>query len=344
MTADPAGAPTSETVEVRVPGRVNLIGDHTDYTGGRAMPMAIDRWTTLRVHRGGTTVHLVSADEAEPVDIELPLSIDPSRITPPWGRFVAGVIAETGATRGLHGTIETTIPVGAGLSSSAALGIGVALGLGVDTSAVELAQLTRRAEHRATGVPTGIMDQLCIASATAGHATTIDCTTLEVTHVPIPDSANIVVRFIAHRTLDGSPYAERVAQCRAAEAVIGPLASASIGDLEHLDDEVLCRRARHVISENHRVGAFAAALGADDLVTAGEIMVESHHSLRDDYEVSTPEIDRAVAELSALDGVHGARLTGGGFGGCVVALCAPGVEIAGGWPVRPVGAASVSDH
>ena len=344
MTPHPTDAQAPETIEVRVPGRVNLIGDHTDYTGGRAMPMAIDRWTTLRVHRGGTSVHLVSADEVEPMEIELPLDIDPSRISPPWGRFVAGVIAEMGATTGLRGTVETTIPVGAGLSSSAALGIGIALGLGFDASTVELAQLTQRAEHRATGVPTGIMDQLCIASATAGHATAIDCTTLEVTHVPIPETATIIVRFIAHRTLDGSPYAERVAQCRAAESVIGPLASASIGDLDRLDDDILRRRARHVISENHRVGAFAAALEADDLVAAGEIMIESHHSLRDEYEVSTPEIDRAVAELSALDGVHGVRLTGGGFGGCVVSLCAPGVEIAGGWPVRPVGAASVSDR
>lgn len=342
MSADPTDIAAAETIEIRVPGRVNLIGDHTDYTGGRAMPMAIDRWTTLRVHRGGTAVHLVSADETDPVEIELPLTADPGHISPPWGRFVAGVIAEMGATTGLRGTIETTIPVGAGLSSSAALGIGVALGLGFDGSAVELAQLTQRAEHRATGVPTGIMDQLCIASATAGHATNIDCTTLEVTHVPIPDAARIVVHFIAHRTLDGSPYAERVAQCRAAESVIGPLATASIGDVDDLQDDVLARRARHVISENHRVGAFAAALGADDLVAAGEIMAESHRSLRDDYAVSTPEIDRAVAELSVLPGVHGVRLTGGGFGGCVVALCGPGVEIAGGWPVRPVSAASVS--
>ncbi len=344
MTAgrDTSSGAYGESIEVRVPGRVNLIGDHTDYTGGLALPMAIDRWTVLRGDRGGMSVHLASADESETVDLALPLATEASRVTPQWGRFVAGVIAEMEPTTGLRGHVETTIPVGAGLSSSAALGIGVALGLGFEGDAVDLAQLTQRAEHRATGVPTGIMDQLCIASATDGHATAIDCTTLEVTQVPVPETARVVVRFIAHRTLDGSPYAERVAQCRAAEAVIGPLATASLSDVDRLDDDLLRRRARHVVSENGRVRVFAAALAAGDLVTAGETMVDSHRSLRDDYEVSTPEIDRAVGELNALPGVYGVRLTGGGFGGCVVALCRPGTEIDGGWLVRPVGAATIS--
>jgi galactokinase len=338
-TAESGSEGPGAAVAVRVPGRVNLIGDHTDYTGGLALPMAIDRWTVLSGHRGGRRVMLESADEDQPVEIPLPLEIDPSRVSPDWGRFVAGVIAEMQPDEGVTASIHTTIPVGAGLSSSAALGVGVALALGFDGSAVELAQLVRRSEHRATGVPTGIMDQLCIASATAGHATLIDCQQLEVTQIPIPDDAQITVRFIAHRTLDGSPYAERVAQCHAAEAVIGPLNHARPDDLAQLDDPVLYRRARHVISENERVRQFADALSHGDLFAAGEIMSDGHRSLRDDYEVSTAQIDQAVEALIGQPGVYGARLTGGGFGGCVVALCRPGTEIAGAWVVRPVGAA-----
>ena len=329
-----------ERVHVRAPGRVNLIGDHTDYTGGLVLPMAIDRWTELRGRRGGDRVHLTSADEPEPVDLTLPLAGEPRDVRPAWGRFVAGVVAELAPTEGLEGRLTTTIPVGAGLSSSAALGVAVALGLGHGGDAVALAQLVRRSEHRATGVPTGIMDQLCIASAVEGHATLIDCTTLEVTQVPIPEDVAIVVRFVAHRTLDGSPYAERVAQCAAAAAIVGPLATARPEDVEVLEDPVLRRRARHVVTENARVRRFAAALGTGDLATAGAVMVEGHRSLRDDYEVSTPAMDAAVEELLAVPGVHGARLTGGGFGGCVVALCERGTVVEDGWHVRPVGAAT----
>lgn len=331
---------TGGEVHVRAPGRVNLIGDHTDYTGGLVLPMAIDRWTELRGRRGGDRVHLTSADEPEPVDLTLPLAGEPRDVRPAWGRFVAGVVAELAPTEGLEGRLTTTIPVGAGLSSSAALGVAAALGLGHGGDAVALAQLVRRSEHRATGVPTGIMDQLCIASAVEGHATLIDCTTLEVTQVPIPEDVAIVVRFVAHRTLDGSPYAERVAQCAAAAAIVGPLATARPEDVEVLEDPVLRRRARHVVTENARVRRFAAALGTGDLATAGAVMVEGHRSLRDDYEVSTPAMDAAVEELLAVPGVHGARLTGGGFGGCVVALCERGTVVEDGWHVRPVGAAT----
>jgi galactokinase len=325
-------------VTVRVPGRVNLIGDHTDYSGGLVLPMAIDRWTTLRGRPEGTVVRLASASEPDVVEFELPLTIDPSAVTPSWGRFVAGVVAELAPAQGFDGTLTTSIPVGAGLSSSAALGVAVALGLGFTGTAEELAGLVRRSEHRATGVPTGIMDQLCIASALEGHAMRIDCTTLDVTPVPLPEDAQIVVRFVAHRTLDGSGYTRRVAECHAIEDLIGPLVQATPADVTRIVDPLLARRARHVVTENARVRRFAAALGAGDLAAAGRVMAESHASLRDDYEVSTPEVDRVVAELSALPRVYGARMTGGGFGGCVVALCEPGADIHRGWTVRPVGA------
>ena len=339
-------ADTDDQIMVRVPGRVNLIGDHTDYTGGLALPMAIDRWTLLTGRRSGRRVELTSDAEAGAVDLSLPLANEPAQVQPSWGRFVAGVVAEMGPTVGLQGRVDTTIPVGAGLSSSAALGVAVALALGFEGSAVELAQLGRRAEHRATGVPTGIMDQLCIASARAGQATLLDCNSLDVTHVPIPDEARIAVVFVAHRTLDGSPYADRVAQCAAAEAVIGPLRLANPHDVDRLDDPLLRRRARHVVTENARVLHFAEALRTGDLEAAGAQMRASHASLRHDYEVSTPQIDDVVDRLNSQPGVYGARLTGGGFGGCIVALCAPGTDVPNAWWVTPVAGAhrSASRH
>ena len=335
---DPASA--SEHVHVRVPGRVNLIGDHTDYTGGLVFPLAIDRWTEITGIRSGR-VRLASVDAAEHVDFGLgeaaggPIS--------GWARYVAAVIEEMAPAHGVEGCVSTTLPIGAGLSSSAALELAVALALGFDGSAVELALLGQRAEHRATGMPTGIMDQLCIASARSGHAMLIDCHTLDIAHVPVPDNVDIVVRFVMNRTLEGSAYAERVRECAEAEERIGPLRSAGPADVERITDERLRRRARHVVSENQRVRDFAAAQAAGDLQRAGLLMIESHRSLRDDYEVSIPEVDAVVEQLCATPGVRGARMTGGGFGGCVVALCDPGTEVEG-WHVRPVaGAQRITD-
>lgn len=321
------------TVTVRAPGRVNLIGDHIDYLGGRVFPIAIDRWTEIT---GMPTERLVltSADEDDPVDV--PVDGGPSTASlPGWGRYVVAVAAELGTTRGLTGTVRTSIPIGAGLSSSASFELALALALGFEGSEVELARLGQRAEHRATGVPTGIMDQLCIAAAREGHATLIDCERLEVEHVPFPTDVQIVVRYVAHRTLEGSGYADRVAQCRAAEEAIGPLRSAAPSDLAAIEDETVRRRARHVVTEIRRVDDFVTAIAAGDYGRAGEIMVSSHRSLRDDYEVSTSQMDEAIDDLIRRPGVYGARMTGGGFGGCVVALCRPDIDI-DGWRVRPV--------
>ena len=211
---------------VHAPGRVNLIGDHTDYTGGLVFPMAIDRGTTIDYTTTATTperIRLTSADEPGTVDIPLPVGVDPAasplggvRTSPPWH-------ASSASTAGLTGEITSDIPSGAGLSSSAALECAIGLALGFDGSPTELALAARRAEHAATGVPTGIMDQLCIAAATAGHATLIDCHTLDVTQVPVPTDIDIVVEFVAHRTLVGSAYSDRVAECARAEDVLGPL-------------------------------------------------------------------------------------------------------------------------
>jgi galactokinase len=318
---------------VQAPGRVNLIGDHTDYTGGLVFPMAIDLALTMLVHDSPGVVDLCSDTLEGRVVFSLPVAGEPSRVVPAWGAFVAAVAAELPAPRGATGTIRSTIPSGAGLSSSAALECATALALGFDGNPVELALLAQRAERTATGVPTGIMDQLCIASAIDGHATLIDCHSLHVEHVPVPDEIDVVVKFVSHRTLVGSAYADRVAECALAEVDIGPLRLADVDDLDAVTDDTARRRARHVVGENRRVRAFASALTAGDYEHAGRLMTQSHRSLRDDFDTSTPTMDAAVESWCATPGVFGARMTGGGFGGCVVAICTPGA-LDDGWIVR----------
>jgi galactokinase len=313
---------------------VNLIGDHTDYTGGLVFPMAIDRGITIEYTEGGATIDLTSDTQDQRVSIDLPVSGSPGDVGVAWGTYVAAVAHELRADSGLSGHVSSTIPAGAGLSSSAALECAVGLALGFTGTPEELALMAQRAEHAATGVPTGIMDQLCIAAAIDGHATMIDCHTLDVAHVPIPDDVDVVVLFVAHRTLVGSAYADRVAECARAEATLGPLRLATLDDIARVDlDEVARRRSRHVISENQRVRDFAGALERADYTTAGAIMSASHRSLAVDFETSTAAMDAAVADLAARAGVFGARMTGGGFGGCVVALCEPGA-LAEGWLVH----------
>ena len=323
------------------PGRINLIGDHTDYTGGLVFPMAINRHTIIDARfTDDSSVSLKSADEPDAANFSLPISDIPS-VQPQWARYIAAVATECNATRGITGTITTDIPIGSGLSSSAALEVATALALGFNGSARELAQLTQRAEHVATGVPTGIMDQLCIASAQEHHAMLIDCSTLEVVHSPIPEECKVVVQFIAHRTLQGSEYSDRVVQCNAAEAIIGPLRSASIDMLGQITDATISQRARHVISENQRVRDFAQALASNDLQHAGQLMNEGHRSLALDFHSSTSSMDKAVDEIQKIPGVYGARMTGGGFGGCVVALCSHDAHVPG-WTVSAVGAARLA--
>jgi galactokinase len=321
------------TIHVRAPGRVNLIGDHTDYTGGMVLPMAIDRWTEIRAVPAGS-ISLRSVNEVLPA--ELPLEIDdPQNVEPHWARYVAGVVAEMQPYGGIDGTVSSDIPIGAGLSSSAALELAVALALGFDGDSLALAQLCRRAEVRASGVPCGIMDQLVIAAGVAGHALLIDCGDLTIEPVMIPDDVEVVVQFVAHRVLVGSAYAKRVDECATAEELIGPLRLATLNDTISIADPVIRARAQHVVSENQRVRDFADALRSGDLRAAGTSMIASHNSLRDLYETSTPVMDAAVEQLAGRRGVHGARMTGGGFGGCVVALTEPGLGL-DGWVVRAV--------
>ena len=333
---------TNKQLSFRSPGRVNLIGDHTDYTGGLVLPMAIDRYTTISGTRTPSTIRLRSQNEPETVKFELPIS-SPEKVTPRWGRYVAGVAAEMqNRAQGFDGEISCTIPIGAGLSSSAALEVATALALGDTSTPVERAKLCQRAEHRAVGVPCGIMDQLTVTSGIRDHALLIDCHELTILPVQLPNDVKVVVQFIAERKLTSSSYAERVAQCNAAEEIVGPLRLANLSSLASIANKTIFRRARHVVSENQRVRDFAAMLRTGDLKSAGKLMIESHNSLDHDFETSTPQMNSAVAAAISQPGVYGARMTGGGFGGCIVILADAAAKI-DGWQVRAVAGATQLD-
>ena len=301
---------------------MNLIGDHTDYTGGLVLPMAIDRDTTV-TFTASSGVDLKSRDLEGDVRFSLPAT-DASLVQPPWGRYVAGVAAAMHErrmpTRGFTGTVSTTVPIGGGLSSSAALEVAAALAFGIDADAATIAAVCRRAEHIATSVPCGIMDQLTSVAGVKDHALLIDCHTLDITPIRIPEGVSVWVVAVSSRSLDGSEYPTRVAQCAAAEREIGPLRSADLASVNKIADSTIRSRARHVVGENERVREFAAALGADNAREAGSIMYEGHRSLSRDFETSTAAMDAAVDYFARVPGVHGVRMTGGGFGGCVVIL------------------------
>jgi galactokinase len=335
-------------VTARAPGRVNLIGDHTDYTGGLCFPIAIDRGIEIsgRSDRALTEVRLTSADHPAAV---IPLDVvDAAAAQPEWARYVAGVVAELRPQIGFTGVVRADLPAGSGLSSSAALEVACALALGADASdPIALARLCQAAEHAARGVPTGLLDQIASICGVDGCGLRIDCRALEVTPVVLPpaDAARWLVVWAGARSLATSAYGARVAELAAAQSAIGPLRDAELGDLESIDDRTIRARARHVLSENARVDDFADAIGAGDLVAAGALMTQSHRSLSGDFDCSTPRIDALCQRLEAIDGVHGARMTGGGWGGCVVALTEPHTvdvaDFAPAWLVRPSAGASV---
>jgi galactokinase len=338
----------SAEVKTRSPGRVNLIGDHTDYTGGMVLPMAIDRYTTITANPFAGAIQLTSADQPDELNCTLPI-VDAPATLPEWGRYVTGVANVLNSERGFSGSVSTTLPLGGGLSSSAALELSTALMLHVVNdlpapTSLELAQLCRRAEHLATGVPCGIMDQLTCASGVAGSALLIDCHSLQVSPIEIPHDVNIYVQFIAHRQLAFSAYSDRVAQCAQAEQHIGPLRLAEVGNARNITDDVLRRRALHVVSENERVRRATVSLALQDLTTFGQLMNESHQSLRDNFEVSTQQMDEAVRYAQQIPGVFGARMTGGGFGGCIVIVADSTANIEnleGAMLVKPVGGAEI---
>jgi galactokinase len=325
-------------VVAEAPGRVNLIGEHTDYNRGYVLPVAIDR-TVVALASGSDAPVLRSfaadvdeCDEA-PIDGLAPVAGGG------WRNYVRGAawaLAAAGYSRaGADLAFGGDVPIGAGLSSSAALLVAVTAVLtrvvGVILTPVQIADLARRAENEFVGVQTGIMDQLTAATATAGHALLIDCKTLAADSVPIPDPREMAILVVdsgVSRTLSETAYNDRRRECEQAAALLGvaSLRECTLEALEHRRAEMpphLYRRARHVITENQRVLEAADAFRNRDLERVGKLLYRSHESLRDDFEVSTPELDLLVDLARQADGVIGARLTGAGFGGAAVLLVRP---------------------
>jgi galactokinase len=310
----------------RAPGRVNLMGDHTDYNEGFVLPMAIDREVVVAARRTEDgRVRVRSKEHQGVVDVAADGSDDPHEVRPEWGRLIAGVVAAAAARGrspvGVEARISSSVPEGSGLSSSAAVEVAVALALadaaGLALDGREMALLCQAAEHAATGVPSGLMDQLTSVCGVEGAALLIDCRSLALEPVPFPpDLAVLAVHSGTPRRLEDTPYAERRADCEAAARRLG-LASLRDATLAHVRDDPL---ARHVVTENARVHETAAALRDGDVERAGRLFMASHASLRDDFRVSTVELDVLVEELEHA-GAYGARLTGAGFGGSVVAIC-----------------------
>jgi galactokinase len=312
------------------PGRVNLIGEHTDYSGGLAMPAAIELGVRVTVESVADEVTLRSTlyGPAEPFAAD-----GSGRQAEGWTRYGQAVARELDALGrrpvGMAATIESDLPAGVGLSSSAALEVGIALALcavaELELEPLALAQACRRAEERAVGVPCGILDQAACVLGREGTAMVLDCATVEHRQVPMPPGAAlVVVDSGVARALETSGYAARRRELEHALASLGVERSTEVdaGTVDTLE-EPLRRRLRHVVTENARVTSFADALTAGDLVSAGKLISASHASLRDDYEVSTPELDELVG-LAEHAGAYGARLVGAGFGGSILALADTG--------------------
>lgn len=309
------------------PGRVNLIGDHTDYNDGFVLPMAIDRSLTIAAKpRTDRSVRVHSLGETAE------FGLDPVRHGPPsWSEYLRGVAwshAPAAESPGWDGVISSTIPAGASLSSSAAIEVAAAVVFdhlaGAVTDRTEMALAAQRAEREWVGMECGIMDQLTVARATADHALLIDCRSLETDNVPLPDHVVFVVLDTGtRRELTSSPYNDRRAACERVADALGVDALRDV-DLETLErdsdgiDPADVRRARHVVTENDRVRRATDALRGGDIAGFGALMTESHISLRDDFESSNAELD-AMVRAALRAGALGARVTGAGFAGCAVA-------------------------
>jgi galactokinase len=322
------------------PGRVNLIGEHTDYNDGWVLPMAIGLAAVVayRPRRDRRLrVHAAAYGETREADID--------DLRPPgggeWFAYVAGVAWALGdaghAIPGLDAVIDGDVPLGAGLSSSAALEMAVARAFaeaaGLPWDATAMARLAQHAENRYVGVNCGLMDQMASAVSQEGCALLLDCRTLQTTPVPVPAEAAIVVMDTgARRSLATSAYNDRRAACEAAVAVLArdqpgvralrDVDEATLAAAEGRMDPVVFRRAQHVVAENRRPLRVAEAFERGDLAAAGRLMNESHASLRDLYEVSSPELNLVMGLARSHPDCFGARMTGAGFGGCAIALVA----------------------
>lgn len=325
------------------PGRVNIIGEHTDYNGGFVLPMAIERYTVVAADTAESgqedRVRLYSSGIEEKTQISLAEPIRPGE--PRWANYVRGIMAgfieREIPVPGFNAVIESTVPLGGGLSSSAALEVATATLLeamtGCTLNPVEKTLLCQRAEHVFAGTPSGIMDQFTSIHGRADHLLLLDCRTLATRHVPFVDpevTVLIINTNVKHELSHGpdgvSAYAQRRQQCEAAARSLGvsELRDATMAQLEAASlDDLTHRRARHVITEIARTLEAADAIAERRWSRAGELMYASHASLRNDFEVSIPELDLLVelaGEIGESGGVYGSRMTGGGFGGCTVSL------------------------
>ena len=322
----------------RAPGRVNIIGEHTDYNEGFVLPTTTSACTSVAAERRDDRQVRLTSHNLNDKKI---FSLNDVAIsdTPTWVDYARGVAIEIEASgtplQGANLTIDGNIPIGGGLSSSASFEVGVAVALldiaGAALSDKRIAQICQLAEIRFAGVNCGIMDQLAIAGCKRGKAMLIDCRTLETQHADIPDQARLLVIDSGVRhLLPESDYNERASECKDALAILSAV-HASVSALrvvseERLDSlknelgDVLFRRARHIVTENRRVLDAFDALRLDDLKTLGQLISQSHASLRDDFEISCDPVDQLVAIADACPGALGSRQIGGGFGGCVLCL------------------------
>jgi galactokinase len=328
----------SPRLVVRAPGRVNLIGEHTDYNDGFVLPVAVDRAAWLAVSPRDDDWATVRAIDMKNDEQSFPVDRVPSS-DGGWADYPKGVVwafLERGLKPvGINAALTSNVPVGAGMSSSAALEVAFAFawdklsGFGMDLP--DLALLCQRAENQYVGVNCGIMDQMISACGKAGHAMMLDTRTMQRAYFSMPEGIAIVVAdSMVRRALTGSEYNTRRAQCEQAVALLQPhisgvtaLRDVTVDQLLKFRDllpDVVYRRARHVVTENARVLEVSRDLYEGRIAHVGELLIEGHRSLRDDYEVSIPELDTLVDAAVEVDGCYGARLTGAGFGGCIIAL------------------------
>jgi galactokinase len=330
---------TQPTVLVRSPGRVNLIGEHTDYNDGYVLPIAM----TQAIHLAGAArsdrqIRVHTTAYGQTVQFDLNAIGGPGE--PKWANYVRGVaamlLAEGVTLRGADLYIDSEVPLGGGVSSSAALEVGTAKALlalaGQAVEPIPLALLCRQAEHRFAGSPCGIMDQFICVLGRKDHALLLDCRTQQVEHIPadLPGLVFVVMDTQVKHEIGASQYPVRQKQCQeglrhiqAKEPAVRSLRDVDAGLLARCAEglsPVALKRCRHVVTEIDRTVRAAEALRGHDVKAFGSLMNASHVSLRDDYEVSCAELDALVDVAWSVDGVHGARMTGGGFGGCAIAL------------------------
>jgi len=322
----------------RAPARVNLIGEHTDYNDGFVMPAAIDLYTYAAIKPREDRRLVIHSDKfAESVEFDLDEKNPQARSH--WSDYVDGVAVTLERAgyklRGANLAIRSDVPIGAGLSSSAAVEVATACALleiaGIQIDRVELARLCQRAENEFVGMRCGIMDQFIACLGRAGHALMLDCRTLEYRSLRLPGDVRLVIcNTMVKHELASSEYNARRAECEAGvrhfakrQPSVRALRDVTIEDLKrnaNVLPEAIYIRCRHVITENARVMEAAVALECGDLTAFGQQMAASHLSLRDDYDVSCDELDLMVELASQVEGVYGARMTGGGFGGCTINL------------------------